>query len=841
MTNIFKDVAMTEQAYSNNVGGLEQLVNQNLKKDKNKGPLAITESLVEILALNELKGKIDASKRDIILKAGQNRGQPPTIKQQLEQNLVDQTINDKVNGVAGVLTNNLRRRNKYMNKFADRGAKSPSNINFQAPLQPLKMANFNKGIAKNKKNMNLASGGIVGYSTGETIKSILTKTLEKVKQKGGETIKNIKESDLVQKYVVPAIQELSLQKDIVLDDANEIANNIIAKIPEISVPKSEISIPGMLKGAFDKGKEYTEQGVDRAKNAVDEIIFGGEYSSPDPSVLGGGNMNTNAAVSQELGGLRSDLRDINKSIQDKEAFIKNADLRIAQNEALSDKYFDQAYKAKRYLDGFPYYDPKDAGVGRLVPGTEQDLVDRNEAIRAYATKQEQAADDAIEKFRADKRQFREELAGDREAYSDVTNELMFLQDMARKARMGDPEAIKFMNAQGKINIQKGLAGIYGNKDIDPAMMKMVEAQQFPSTLPVDSEAVKAAGENRISPGNLDGYIEQLTNYPTNSLANQAANAKKEAGILAKNIGNKAVEMLLDAGDTGIPLLEKGLDYIFGDAPPPEENINQDYKSAVVTKSKEPLTRPAAYSGGEDIDGSEEIDTGKGMVVVNNNNEEGEDKDKKKVVSSSPGTGSGSGGIGNVGSMNDVVNLISELEDRYRGEKGGYAKLIYALTRMDTRGGGGAFGRAASEFDQITYAKASETAKMAINTMLKIQENNIRARSNEIQAQLRNDARISKNVYNLRKLLLETQEAKQGFGFQFNPQIVELTQELADLTARYQNNQLEDQTEFDRLEALPAAIDAIKMSNEGYAELVAYEDAIKAQLKSLEDSLGGSGA
>ena len=756
MTNIFKDVAMTEQAYSNNVGGLEQLVNQNLKKDKNKGPLAITESLVEILALNELKGKIDASKRDIILKAGQNRGQPPTIKQQLEQNLVDQTINDKVNGVAGVLTNNLRRRNKYMNKFADRGAKSPSNINFQAPMQPLKMANFNKGIAKNKKNMNLASGGIVGYSTGETIKSILTKTLEKVKQKGGETIKNIKESDLVQNYVVPAIQELSLQKDIVLDDANEIANNIIAKIPEISVPKSEISIPGMLKGAFDKGKEYTEQGVDKAKDAANEIIFGGEYSSPDPSVLGGGNINTNAAVSQELGGLRSDLRDINKSIQDKEAFIKNADLRIAQNEALSDKYFDQAYDADKYLYGFPYYDPKDAGVGRLVPGTEQDLVDRNKAILEYATKQEKAADDAIEKFRDDKRQFRKELAGDREAYSDVTSELMFLQDMARKARTGDPEAIAFMNAQGKRNIQKGLAGIYGNKDIDPAMMKMVEAQQFPSTLPVDSEAVKAAGENRISPGNLDGYIEQLTNYPTTSLANQAANVKKQAGEMAENIGNKAVETLLAAGDKGVPLLEKGLDYIFGDAPP-EENINQDYKSAVVTKSGEPLTRPAAYSGSEDID------TGKGMVVVNDGNQEGDDKkggDKNKVVSSSTSTGSGSGGIGNVGSMNDVVNLISELEDRYRGEKGGYAKLIYALTRMDTRGGGGAFGRAASEFDQITYAKASETAKMAINTMLKIQENNIRARSNEIQAQLRNDARISKNVYNLRRLLLETQEAKQ---------------------------------------------------------------------------------
>ena len=203
---MFKDIDMTEKAYANNVGGLEQLVQQGLQKDKNKGPLALADNLVEILALNELKGKIDASKRDITLKAAQARGgQQPTIKQQLEKSLVDQTINDKVNGVAGVLTNNLRKRNKYMNKFADRGVKAPSNVNFQAPMQPLRMANFNKGIAGNKKNMNLASGGIVGYSTGDTIKSVLSKALDTVKERYkklyGGTIEKISDSEIVQKYI----------------------------------------------------------------------------------------------------------------------------------------------------------------------------------------------------------------------------------------------------------------------------------------------------------------------------------------------------------------------------------------------------------------------------------------------------------------------------------------------------------------------------------------------------------------------------------------------------------------------------------------------------------------
>ena len=88
--------------------------------------------------------------------------------------------------------------------------------------------------------------------------------------------------------------------------------------------------------------------------------------------------------------------------------------------------------------------------------------------------------------------------------------------MARKARMGDPEAIAYMNQQGKANIQQGLAGIYGNQDVNPSMMKMVEAQQFPSMQRnVDADAIQAAAES--------DFIPQTTNYPTTSLANRANN------------------------------------------------------------------------------------------------------------------------------------------------------------------------------------------------------------------------------------------------------------------------------------------------------------------------------
>jgi hypothetical protein len=424
---------------------------------------------------------------------------------------------------------------------------------------------------------------------------------------------------------------------------------------------------------------------------------------------------------------------------------------------------------------------------------------------------------------------------------------MFLQDMARKARMGDPEAIAFMNAQGKRNIQKGLAGIYGNKDVDPAMMKMVEAQQFPSTAPVDSEAVKKAGENRAGIFSK-GYMPQVSKYPTYSPANMGLAALDSAGQGLKegamNVGSKilnyantakdsAKEMFLDAGDVGVPLLEEGLEYIFDD--------KEDPKTEVA----------------ENKDGSD-IDFDKGMKVTDDNtttmaaplsrpnleefnpNNVGSGSGSGSGSSSSSSASASSGGIGNVGSMNDVVNLISELENKYRGEKGGYAKIIYALTNMDTRGGGGAYGRAASQFDQITAARASETAKMAINTMLKVQENNIRARSNELQAQLRNDSRLSRNVYNLRQLLLKNQEAKQGFSFNFGTEVNDLTAELTTLTAKQQNNKLENKEEEERLLALPNIIESIRLSNPDYAELVAEGQAITAQIKSLEGSLGGSG-
>jgi hypothetical protein len=268
MSNMFKDIDMTEKAYANNVGGLEQLVQQGLQKDKNKGPLALADNLVEILALNELKGKIDASKRDITLKAAQARGgQQPTIKQKLEKSLVDQTINDKVNGVAGVLTNNLRKRNKYMNKFADRGVKAPSNVNFQAPMQPLRMANFNKGIAGNKKNMNLASGGIVGYSAGDTIKSVLSEALDTVKARYkklyGGTIEKISDSEIVQKYIAPAIEEIGYQKDVFLEDAPEIANKALEKISEVVTAGATAGKETLEGAAFDAlagGRDLVDRG-----------------------------------------------------------------------------------------------------------------------------------------------------------------------------------------------------------------------------------------------------------------------------------------------------------------------------------------------------------------------------------------------------------------------------------------------------------------------------------------------------------------------------------------------------------------------------------------------------
>ena len=96
-TDINKDVADTASVYENNLTGLQN----KAKQDQKTGGLP--EALVELLALNDVKKKTDAAKRQIQLDMAQAKGQPSSIAEQLKKGVIDQAISDKVKGVAGVL------------------------------------------------------------------------------------------------------------------------------------------------------------------------------------------------------------------------------------------------------------------------------------------------------------------------------------------------------------------------------------------------------------------------------------------------------------------------------------------------------------------------------------------------------------------------------------------------------------------------------------------------------------------------------------------------------------------------------------------------------------------
>ena len=524
-TDINKDVADTANVYENNVTGLQN----KAKKDQKSGGLP--EALVELLALSEVKKKTDAAKRQIQLDMAQAKGQPTSIAEKLKKGVIDQAISDKIKGVAGVLQKQAKDRNKYMNNLVNKGAKNATQ--FARPTlpfaqqkpgpkvgstrmtqqMPTQYAAMGGGIARMpRQNLtNMADGGIVGFKEG-TDSNWLSKIAEKFSMPTSTTL------DLL-------VDNLSQLPGDLKEKVISLANKVKTKTNEVKTNTSESvknrsdKVNQTVSDLFGRGKDLVSSGIETGKDLISsgietgkgiapevipaiknfanrevegakDLIFGGEYSSPAPEVLGGGNQNVNAAANQGLSNLRSDLSGAKQNIDDLKGGIANADKRIAQNETLRDRFGDEADRAEDYLEG---YDKDFKEIGKPIPGTEQDLIDRNTAIADYANRQYDAATNARSKFRKDKKQFEGELGGAEEAYSDIASEVMSMQDMARRARMGDPEAIAFMNQQGKANIQQGLAGIYGNQNVDPSMMKMVEAQQFPSMQRnVDADAIKAA-------------------------------------------------------------------------------------------------------------------------------------------------------------------------------------------------------------------------------------------------------------------------------------------------------------------------------------------------------------
>jgi hypothetical protein len=805
--NINKEIADTANVYENNVTGLQN----KAKQDQKTGGLP--EALVELLALSEVKKKTDAAKRQIQLDMAQAKGQPTSIAEKLKKGVIDQAISDKVKGVAGVLQKQAKDRNKYMNNLVNKGAKNatqfarptlpfvqqkpgpkvgsrriPQQMTQQMPTQYAAMGG---GIARMpRQNLtNMADGGIVGFKEG-TDSNWLSNIAEKFSMPTSTTL------DLLVDNLSQLPGDL---KEKVISLANKVKNktNEVKTNTSESVKNRSDKVNQTVSDLFGRGKNLVSSGIETGKDLISsgietgkgiapkvipaiknfanrevegakDFIFGGEYSSPDPAVLGGGNQNVNAAANQGLANLRSDLSGAKQNIDDLQGGIANADKRIAQNEALSDRFFGESYDAENYLEGFD-------GVKKLIPGTEQDLVDRNTAIMNYGDKQYKAARNARRKFIEDKKQFEGELGGAEEAYRDTASEVMFMQDMARKARMGDPEAIAYMNQQGKANIQQGLAGIYGNQDVNPSMMKMVEAQQFPSMQRnVDADAIQAAAES--------DFIPQSTKYPTTSLANRANNLFSGIASNFSDFDGRREELVLNSAKKQLLQLNPDLS-----EPALTEQAEQliKNKEALAEEEKAQLTKDGGiapftdYSdiagyvdkglnflmgkGGEENTGGEatEIDTSKQMKVIDEGGRDSDTFDAMGQVGKYADTDEGGGGKGdgnkvanavvqtanssdfNIGSMKDVMEFYDIMEQR-AADKSRKDAILYALANLSGFKGFREFIPLFEQYTNAQKAKARELADKALNYGLQKQKMALQGQANALRMQMMRDNRLLNN-------------------------------------------------------------------------------------------------
>jgi len=128
---------------------------------------AASKELIDLLALQKLKSEKDSAARQMQM---QMDNKPQTIAQQMEAELVGQTKNEMLQGVAGVMKTNQAKQQANMQRVA--GAGLPKSA-AAAPPQGL--------AAQPKPNMQMmAQGGIVGYAKGKDVSAIRAKLLAEV-------------------------------------------------------------------------------------------------------------------------------------------------------------------------------------------------------------------------------------------------------------------------------------------------------------------------------------------------------------------------------------------------------------------------------------------------------------------------------------------------------------------------------------------------------------------------------------------------------------------------------------------------------------------------------------
>ena len=158
--------------------GIDAQVKQRMMQDPRRLQQNYKQSrnILDLIALQMIKSEKDQKKKDMMLKMQQT---PGTIKQQMEQQLFQQTKDDLVKQTAGVLGAKNAQRNKNMQKLlAGAGKRRPPMGGIAQPFNRPKprtpsMANplavgLAKAPAPNIQGMTrrAAQGGIVGFHVG---------------------------------------------------------------------------------------------------------------------------------------------------------------------------------------------------------------------------------------------------------------------------------------------------------------------------------------------------------------------------------------------------------------------------------------------------------------------------------------------------------------------------------------------------------------------------------------------------------------------------------------------------------------------------------------------------
>tara|TARA_R100001443_G_scaffold51448_2_gene63448 strand:+ start:103 stop:2142 length:2040 start_codon:yes stop_codon:yes gene_type:complete len=136
--------------------------------------------ILDLIALQMIKSEKDQKKKDMMLKM---QGNPATIKQQMEQDLVRQTKDDLVKQTSGIMQIQNAQKNKNLQKLlAGAGKRRPPPMggiaqpfNRQRPKTPTMANPLAVGLAKapapNMQGMTrrAAQGGIIGFSAAGSV------------------------------------------------------------------------------------------------------------------------------------------------------------------------------------------------------------------------------------------------------------------------------------------------------------------------------------------------------------------------------------------------------------------------------------------------------------------------------------------------------------------------------------------------------------------------------------------------------------------------------------------------------------------------------------------------